>query len=324
MLLIPKLSFRRKFEAGPPGMPDVPPIRVALIGDSLSTGFHVSSPAAMLLRTRTCNGNWFVDDSGNIGSVLERLSARVPVVLHHLAYVSAHIDLVCQRTLMDRIAGTFHMSHQIDRVLALKPFPEIVLLWIGHNNLDWANSCGDAKPDETRLPRLADDAVAGYAKQFERLLEAARQQPHPVRFVIFALVSFEYFFEARAQTEAIKQREPSRYPFLEIDYRYFISMRPEYRKGMIELANLINSRLEVLVARMRSRHSVESNSTVSFSMGLHDARINKAECLCDVDGWHPSPLGHQTLAEGAFPVVYQEIAKQRSFDKVCPATASPS
>jgi hypothetical protein len=311
MLSIPKPCFKRRFKGFPSEAAQIPPVRLVMIGDSLSTGFHVSSPAMMLLGTRTCKGNWVVDDRGTIGSVFEQLINKVPVILDHLAYVSADVRPPCRRSAADWIAGTFHMSHQVDRVLNLNQFPEILLLWIGHNNLDWASVFETSDRSIPGLPMLANRITASYAEQLQRLIRIAAQQSHSVRVIVFALVNFEGFFRAREQAEAIKRREPSKYPYLEADYRYFKSMRPEFRNGMIRLADNINSRLKNLVAKSQEQTAKQRNVHVVFSTALHDVRIDKAEMLSDVDAWHPSILGHRVLAKGAFPTVYQNIVTQR-------------
>jgi lysophospholipase L1-like esterase len=251
-------------------------------------------------------------DSGDIHSVFERLVEKFPVDVLHFASVSSHVDLSCRRSLVDRLTGIFHMSHQVDRILKLNDFPEVVLLWIGHNNLDWASPAAGYEARPFQLERVADEVASSYEMQLRRLLGAALHRNHTVSVIIFALVSFERFFSAREQAEAIKIREPLRYPYLEVDYRYFFSMRPEYRDGMIELANKIDSRLERVVVRLQEAFAKDKNLRILFSTALHDTGIHKAEMLCDVDAWHPSVLGHRALAESAFPVVYRQISQQRS------------
>jgi hypothetical protein len=314
MLSIPKPCFRRRFVGFAPAAAQISPVRLAMIGDSLSTGFHISSPAMMLLGTRTCKKNWVVDDRGAIDSLFEQLIKKAPIILDHLACVSADVRPPCRRTAADWIAGTFHMSHQIDRVLSLNQFPDILLLWIGHNNLDWVMVLGESDTGISGLPMLANRISACYEAQLQRLLEAASQQNHSVCVIVFALVNFESFFRAREQAETIKRQEPSKYPCLEADYRYFRSMRPEFRKGMIELADGINSRLKNLVVKLQEQAAMQQNVQIVFSTALHDVQIDKAEMLSDVDAWHPSAFGHRMLAAGAYPAVYRHIIDQRGLD----------
>ena len=286
-----------------------------MIGDSLSMGFYVSSVVSMLLRARTsARRNWVVDDRGIIDSVFERLSKRVPITLYHFACVSANVDPVTGSRLVDSIAGICHMSQQVNRILSLAQFPEVVMLWIGHNNLDWVESCEGVRTSKEHLKQRADEIVARYKIQLTRLVASAAKTPHPVRIVVFALVDFKKFFKAREQTERIKSNEPSRYPYLERDYKYFRSMLPQFRTGMIELAEMINDGLQSAVENLVRDAKLPPTFRLVFSTALREADISRAEMLCEVDGWHPSTLGHCTLAASVFPTISDladEIIEQR-------------
>ena len=315
LLAIPKMFLRRSFVGSPADSGNTLPIRLAVMGDSLSTGFHVSSVLPMIIRARLCGRNWVVDDSGQINSVFERLATKIPVELEYLAYVSAHVNSECGRSLLDRVVGTMHMSDQVDRLLNLRRFPHVILIWMGHNNLDWVQSCSSGEIDPSALQNLAEEAVRAYEAQLLRLWSVAANQSHKVTFVVFALVSFEFFFAAREAIEAIKIRDPSRYPFLENDYQYFQSMRKPYRSGMIQLANMINSRLQAMVHRTEGWKGSRGMVSARFSTALHDAPINRPEMLCEVDAWHPSRRGHQILAEHAFPVVWQHVQEHHALEQ---------
>ncbi len=250
-----------------------------------------------------------MDDTGRIQSVFERLKEVFPVICHHMAYVSADVTQD-GRGFTDCVAGTYHMSHQIDRLLRLPEFPDLLLFWIGHNNLDWAAGVGtEAAKKLSSLPTMADAVVKIYRRQLGRVIERAAQQKHRIVLMIFALVSFEAFFKARQETEEIKTRQPERYPFLEPCYRYFVSMRPEYRAGMVELANAINLRLNAMT--MDIRPTLPANVKIVFSNGLHDAPIGEAKMLSHVDAWHPSALGHQAMAASVYPVIHEQASNLR-------------
>ena len=310
MLRLPDLWFPHRFVGSGPEAAYCPPIRIAVVGDSLSTGFHVSSPLVMLLQARTRNGNWVVDNTGKIYSVFERLLGTWPVELCHFAAVSAHVDAPRRRNVTDRLIRTLHMSHQVDQIISMTDFPELVVCWIGHNNLDFAAPSASRDNQTRRLSDLADETVAWYDRHIRRLLSAASERSSPVSVVIFGLIGFENFFMARQEAEEIKIRDPSQYPYLEANYRYFASLRSEHRHGMIDLANEINVRLERTARQLQKEHGSDGIRVV-FSRSLHDAPINKAEMLSGVDAWHPSELGHRALAESAFPVLYREIIERR-------------
>src|SRR5438067_1464702 len=105
----PTRWFTRCFNSDQIGAIQTRPVRIAMIGDSLSMGFYVSSVVSMLFRLKiAARRNWVVDDRGIIDSVFERLSKKFPVTLHHFACVSAHVDPVAGSRLVDSLTGICH------------------------------------------------------------------------------------------------------------------------------------------------------------------------------------------------------------------------
>src|SRR6266568_9080363 len=116
---------------------------VALIGDSVCTGVYMSSIWSTFWRARTCCGNnWFLDTNpapSSIRSVSKRLEEFTPFVAMECAGIGALIDHEDERqNFFRRILGTRNFSGQIGRLLAAERFPDLILIAIGHNNLDWA------------------------------------------------------------------------------------------------------------------------------------------------------------------------------------------
>jgi hypothetical protein len=210
---------------------------IALIGDSLSTAFHVSSLPQMLFRMRRgWKTNWFVTlpaDDQNRRSVLMRLSDLGTITGVQHASVSALVDSAKPRSALDHLTGTYHFSHQVDEVLTGQ-FPDILLLWIGHNDVDWKWQT-DSRTRSSFL-ELSNLFGQRYEAQLRRLLDGALASDNPAVIVVFGLTNFESFFKARRAAENMKSEDSSLFPHLGSAYRYFVSMRPEYRDGMIELA----------------------------------------------------------------------------------------
>jgi hypothetical protein len=50
--------------------------------------------------------------------------------------VSSMADDAKPRSFRDHLFGTYHFSHQVDEVL-MERFPDILLLWIGRDSVDW-------------------------------------------------------------------------------------------------------------------------------------------------------------------------------------------
>jgi hypothetical protein len=279
---------------------------ISLIGDSLSTAFCVTSPPAMLFRMwRRWQPNWFLGlgqhENLNL-SVLERICAFGPARGIQHASVSARVDAGDARSLLDRLTDTWHFSHQVDELLS-GSFPDILLIWIGHNDVDWKPQKDDCTHDS--LVTLADIFVGRYEIQLRRLLNAALADAKTTVVVVFGLIDFRSFFEARKEAECRRDRDRRLFPYMETDYRYFVSMKPEFREGMIKLADIYNQRLSLLCQKVSEELS-GTNVRVVYSNAMAEIKIDCADFLSPIDAWHPSVRGHSIVAQGAFPIVCRQ------------------
>lgn len=279
---------------------------ISLIGDSLSTSFHVSSPLAMVWRIRrSWKINWFLSlpfDNGIVPSVLERLSSVGSVTGVHHASVSAKVDDGARRSVANQLLDTWNFSHQVEEVL-VGTFPNLLLVWIGHNDVNWA-----AKTNlrtRSSLEELADEFSSRYEVQLRRLVGGALASDKRTAIVVFGLINFDSFFTARTEAELMRAGSKELYPHLESGYRYFRSLRPEYRDGMVELARLYNQRLERLCEKLSTELSGKSNH-LCYSAAMSGASIGSAKLLSGIDAWHPSKYGHGALADAAYATVDEQ------------------
>jgi hypothetical protein len=116
---------------------------VAMVGDSACTGVYISSALRTCWRARTCCGNnWFLDTNPvplGIRSVSKRLEELTPFVAIECAGIGALVDHESERqNFLRRILRTRNFSGQIGDLLVMKRFPDLILISIGHNNVDWA------------------------------------------------------------------------------------------------------------------------------------------------------------------------------------------
>jgi lysophospholipase L1-like esterase len=201
-----------------------------------------------------------------------------------------------------RILRTRNFSGQIGQLLAAERFPDLVLIAIGHNNIDWAWRSPRSELDqpEVRLQRHSRRFRENFARQMRRLIESARMQRHPVAAVVYGLVNFEAYFKGREIAERLRARDPARYPHLETTYKYFTSFRPVYRSNLIRLTAMVNEELRAMVSELNRDFADNVNVHVRYSDALATADLSRAELLHPVDGWHPSAEGHNVLAEAAF------------------------
>ncbi len=280
---------------------------VAMVGDSACVGIYISSPWSTLWRAHTSRGkNWFLhlDAAPSICSVSKGLEAITPFVAIECAGVGALVDDEHGRqNLLRRILGTRNFSGQVGELVRARRFPDLILISIGHNNVDWAWRCPPHELDrpEQRLQRLSKELRQNYTRELRRLLEGAAIQRHRVAIVVYGLINFESYFKGREAAERLRESDTTLYPHLETTYKYFVSFHPAYRRNLIRLAAIVNDELRAM-AEALNREFVHRTEHIQlrYSNALATADLSCAELLHPIDGWHASAEGHNVLAEAAF------------------------
>jgi len=217
---------------------------VAVVGDSVCMDIYISSPLSTLWRAHSRRGtSWFLDNSAGhqgIRSVSKRLEEITPFVAIQHAGIGALVDNEESRLgFFRRVLGTRSFSGQITQLLRAPRFPDLILISLGHNNVDWAWRCpsDELNTPERRLRYQCQQFRQNYARELRRLLGRARGKKHRVAVVIFGLINFESYFEGREVAERRRQSDRRLYPYLETTYKYFISFHPAYRRNLIRLAS---------------------------------------------------------------------------------------
>jgi lysophospholipase L1-like esterase len=280
---------------------------VAMLGDSVCMGMYISSPWSTLWRARTSRGkNWFLhrDAAPSICSISKGLETITPLVATEWAGVGALVNHEHDRqNLFRRILGTRNFSGQVGQLLRAHRFPDLILISIGHNNVDWAWRCppNELEIPERRLQRLSKELQQNYARELRRLLEGARIQQHRVAIVVYGLINFESYFKGREAAERLRASNTTLYPHLETTYKYFVSFHPTYRRNLVRLAAMVNEELRAMVEEL-NRKFIDQTEHVQlrYSNALATADLSRAELLHPIDGWHASVKGHSVLADAAF------------------------
>ncbi|MCK9378132.1 MAG: SGNH/GDSL hydrolase family protein [Syntrophobacterales bacterium] len=279
---------------------------IAIVGDSLSRDFYVSSLPSCVWRSKMNHRcDWFLDTdpfADSIYSVYERLAQETPLVACEYSSVGGRVDSGGGR---NRFLGSWlplSFSQQVDLILEEKRFPDLVLLWIGHNNLHWEWFVDPRQPEEieTGLQKMAANFRQDYERQLGRLVERAQEQKQRRAFIIFGLVNFKSFFEARDAAEQLRKENPELYPYFEVDYKHYETMKPEYRGNMMKLALMINEELRAMVGEFNRELGGNSQVRLEYSDALATADLSDVKCIHRIDAWHPSVKGHNVLAAAAF------------------------
>jgi lysophospholipase L1-like esterase len=280
---------------------------VAILGDSVCMGIYISSPWSTFWRAHTCHGrNWFLNTAAphpGIRSVSKRLEKITPFVAIEYAGIGALVDREDGRlNFFRRILGTRNFSGQISHLLRVPRFPELILICIGHNNLDWAWRCSpdEMNAPEPRLKHQCQEFRQNYARELRRLLGRAQTEEHRVAVVMFGLINFESYFKGRDEAERLRQADRRLYPHLETTYKYFVSFHPAHRCNLIRLASMVNQELRTMVEELNRELQDAGHIQLRYSHALATADLSRAELLHPIDGWHASLEGHNVLAEAAF------------------------
>ena len=152
---------------------------IAMIGDSLSRNFYVSSLISCVWRSKMNHGcDWFLntDASANgVCSLYERLAQETPVVACEYSSVGGRVDSGGGGNSFLRSWFPCNFSQQVDLILQEKRFPDLVLLWIGHNNLNWVSSVDPRQPEnvEAGLQNIVARFRKDYERQLDRLVDRA-------------------------------------------------------------------------------------------------------------------------------------------------------
>jgi len=279
---------------------------VAMIGDSLSRDFYVSSIVSCVWRSKMNHGrDWFLDNdpsADSVYSLYERLAQETPLVAYEYSSVGSRVDAGGGGHWVCGSWYPYHFSQQTDLILAEKRFPDLVLIWIGHNNLHWERYVDPRQPEkiETGLQNMAANFRKDYARQLGRLVERAREQKQRRAIIVFGLVNFKSFFEARDVAERLRKENPKLYPYFEVDYKHYESMKPEYRGNMMKLALMINKELRGMVDEFNKKLGADSQVRLEYSDALATVDLSDVSIITQIDAWHPSAKGHSALAEAAF------------------------
>ena len=288
---------------------------VAMLGDSLTQHFYFSSLVSSFWRARTeWRNNWFLDtdpDPQSVFSVYERLERFTPLVATEYNGAGALVAQPhSQETLRKRLVRARNLPGQVHQVLRRKRFPDLITIWIGHNNLDWVHGLSKEQREhpETRLQAIATLFRVNYTDSLQNLIDRAKTENHKVAIVVFGLANIDAYLKARRQAAILHAENPKLYPHFNSGYRSFESLKPPYQKNTARLSLILNTEIRAMVADLNRELSNTSHVHIEYSNALTNVDLSHLELLSPVDAWHPSIEGHKVLAQAAFTGLRPSLA----------------
>src|ERR1051326_1544325 len=251
---------------------------IAMIGDSLSKNFYISSPASMLWRARTeRQRDWFLDTDSSpqsINSLYERLTRVTPLVAKEYSTSGAVVAPTSAEPFTRRLARTRYFQDQVAQIKKARRFPDVILIWIGHNNTNWAEGLSETerKNPAPHLQSIVKKFRADYTEGLTALLDEARKQDHRVAVVVFGLADFETFFQMREKAAALHAGNPELFPYYPATCRYFEALKLENREVTTRLGQMLNTELKDIVSAFNRNLKTGSNVHLEYSDAL--SKIN--------------------------------------------------
>lgn len=297
---------------------------VAMLGDSLTQNFHFSSLPSSFWRARTqWRKNWFLDTDpspGSIFSVYERLEYFTPLVATEYNGAGALVaPRGAQENLRKRLVRARNLPGQVSHLLRATRFPDLIMVWIGHNNLDWVHGLEseERQHPESHLQAIAAHVRVNYADSLQRLIDRAKAEHHRVAIVVFGLANIDAYLKGRRKAGILHAENPRLYPHFNSGVRSFESLKPPYQRNMARLELMINAGLRAMVADLEHELSNSPQIRIEYSDALTKVDFSQVDLINPVDGWHPSNEGHKALAQAAFnalrpSLVFLKIASRPS------------
>ena len=277
-------------------MPAKPKLTIAAIGDSITAGFHIASDLNMFLRM------WVKKKNSWFSEIVRQIREKIPVVSYNFSSAGSKLSDKTFPGPLDKLFRIKNMGAQVDEVLQLDSFPDMVLIWMGHNDLNWL-----AKKEKD-ITKIGQQFGLDFQKQLERLCVQATQQNNKTAIIVLGFINIRTLFYLRDVVAAIKKQNSKLFPYFEKGYKMFPSMRPEYKEQTIKLADMMNTELANSVAFCQNNYQ-NDRFCILYSDDLSKLSTNSPSHVTAIDGWHPSIEGQKQLAKTIWPVIEKELEK---------------
>ena len=190
-----------------------------MLGDSLTQHFYVSSWPSSFWRARTVwRNNWFIDsdpEPKSVFSFYERMERVTPLVAEEHNGAGAWVaPKESHESLRQRLVRARNFSGQTRVVLRQNRFPDLIMIWIGHNNLDWVHGLSpeERTHPERRLAKIASRFRENCAASLRPLVDRAKTEDHKVAIVVFGLAKHRRLLEGETSGRRFESQKSESLP----------------------------------------------------------------------------------------------------------------
>jgi hypothetical protein len=284
-------------------------IKVALLGDSLSVPFHYTdtkSAPDMVQNHRA--GGWFLDitPDNQLKSFYEMLTqdAKVPTSAMNVSIAGSWIKRP-NFFVPSLLLGMDTMDRQVSRVLMEPEFPNLILVWQGHNDADWRYAANGLRIPDAKLADFRKDlqqqVTRNLAEQLNRIISRAEQARYPVTIVVFGLLDVRSAIETRRKVIQEKLAHPEKYEFLPNSKAGFPSVDPDLAGPTTEMVDGLLTQWKSMVEGLNDRIRGDREKTqILYSDALNRVKIT-LDRVSPEDGLHfKIPEGHQAAADAVY------------------------
>jgi len=232
--------------------------------------------------------------------ISQKMHTQIPVSSVNYSSAGSKLSDRTYNLALDAVFNIKSMRDQVNKLLA-KNFPDLILIWMGHNELNWVLK------KEKNAELIAEKFRRDFQAQLARICEKAATEDKPVAIIVFGFIDIGSLFLLREAALQSRQKNKKLFPYFEKGYRMFPSIKPEHKEVTLSLAKRLNGELAEAAAFCEKSYG-NKKLRIKYSDVLTKVSSDSLEHVTVKDGWHPSAQGQKRLAEAAWPVVEKQLS----------------
>ena len=274
-------------------------LHIAMIGDSTVRDFYLSSALSSFWQLWTKNqNNAFLSTvpKNGIESVYQKVSrlGAVKATEHSRAGARVETRLGFFTRFKLRLLNIKPLDAQVAEALRSKRLADLILLWMGNNNMDFAAQ------SNTSTTELRRRFVESYRHSLLALIARARLKPEKTAIVVYGMINAAATTKARADARFAQSRDATLYPYLKKGDQRFPSMRAEHVDELVRLSQEMSADLERLVFELQHETAAHPQVLLTYSDATQRADLSDPRLYHHVDAWHLSVAGKNAIADALY------------------------